>query len=135
QIGDAMALDMQTRPEPEDMLRFLCKRSRVPFDELAANPSGVRPDMPDHFVLPAREDNGARLQLCPADVAAELEQLLADTPEPGFRYQLTCRRILEAMNSAYRDAARTRLKYPVNWAYMNPEDMAGEVLSEGDSIE
>lgn len=134
-IADALPLDMQTPPEPQEMLRFLCKNSRVPFEELVANPAGVRPDIPEHFVLPAQEDNGARMQLCPADVAGELQQLLMESREPGYRYQLTCRRILEAMNSAYRDAERTRQRYPVNWAYMNPEDMAREVLNEGDSIE
>jgi len=38
------------------------------------------------------------------------------------------------MNGAYRDAARTRAKYPVNWAYMNPADMATEALHDGDGI-
>lgn len=133
-IRDSMALDMQARPDPEDMLRFLCRNSRVSFDELVANPSGVRPDITEHFVLPATEDNGARLQLCPADVADELGQLLAEDGDPRFRYLLVCRRILEAMNSAYRDAERTRRKYPVNWAYMNPTDMADEALNEGERI-
>ncbi len=128
-ICDCMALDMQTRPDPEDMLRFLCRNSCVPFDELVANPSGVRPDLTEHLVLPPTEDNGARLQLCPADVADELGQLLAEHSDPRFRYLLVYRRILEAMNSAYRDAEPTRRKYPVNWAYMNPTDMADEALN------
>lgn len=134
-ITDGLALDMQTRPDAEDMLRFLCRNSRVPFDDLLANPSGVRPDIPAHYVLPAKEDNGARLELCPADVTAELNSVLAEPGDTGFRYQLTCRRILEAMNSAYRDAERTREKYPVNWLFMNPQDMAEENISEGDAVE
>jgi len=134
QIRDHLPLDMESPPDPEDMLRFLCKNSRVPFDELVAQPSGVRPDIAAQFVLPASGDNGARLQLCPDDVARELALVLADDGEPEFRYQLTCRRILETMNGAYRDAARTRAKYPVNWAYMNPADMATEALHDGDGI-
>lgn len=135
QIEDSMPLDMRTRPDPEAMIRFLCKNSRVPFDDLRASPSGVRPLLAPQSVLPARADNGARLQLCPPDVAGELAQVLEEAPERGFRYQLTCRRILEAMNSAYRDNRRTRDKYPVNWAYMNPEDMDAQAINDGDRIE
>jgi anaerobic selenocysteine-containing dehydrogenase len=133
-IRDGLKLDMQTAPDPEDMIRFLCKNSRVPFDELRANPSGVRPEIPPQAVLAAMEDNGARLELCPADVALELQNLLVEDSDAGFHYRLTCRRILEAMNSAYRDARRTRDRYPVNWAYMNPQDMIDENIAEGDEI-
>jgi anaerobic selenocysteine-containing dehydrogenase len=134
QIADRLDLDCHARPDPETMLRFLCKNSRIPFDELAANPSGLRPEITAHYVQPAKQDNGARLQLCPPDVESELARLLTENADTDFRYQLTCRRILEAMNSAYRDAPRTRDKYPVNWAYMNAEDMRAEALDEGDRI-
>lgn len=135
-IEDGLPLDMNTPPDPEDMIRFLCKNSRVPFDDLLANPSGVRPRIPEQCVLPAKRDNGARLELCPADVAAELSAVFNECSDNGgFRYQLTCRRILEAMNSAYRDAQRTRQRYPLNWAFMNPDDMQAEGLDDGDTLE
>lgn len=133
-IADGLPLDMRDKPDPEDMIRFLCKDSRVPFETLRDNPSGVRPDLPPQFVLPAGEDSGARLALCPDDVAAELAALLDEETDPGFRYHLTSRRILEAMNSAYRDAERTRSRYPVNFAFMNPADMEAEGLADGDGI-
>jgi len=133
-IRDGLPLDMTRRPDPEEMIRFLCKNSVVSFEALRANPAGVRPDLPEQRVLPAAEDNGARLQLCPADVAAELETVLCESTEHGFSHYLVCRRILEAMNSAYRDAARTRKKYPVNWAYMNPSDMTDKGIVEGQEI-
>jgi anaerobic selenocysteine-containing dehydrogenase len=134
-IEDGLDLDMQTRPDPEAMIRFLCKKSRIPFDELLANPAGVQPDLPGHYVQAAGTDNGARLELCPDDVADELAAVLTENPSRDFQYHLTCRRILETMNSAYRDARRTRDKYPVNWAFMNPDDMRDESLAEGDAIE
>lgn len=135
-IEDGLPLDMQQCPDPEEMIRFLCKNSRIPFDVLKQNPSGVRLDDLDQRVLAARQDNGARLQLCPQDVAAELDAVLAESDtSQRFRYQLTCRRILEAMNSAYLDGQRTRQRYPSNWAYMNPEDMLDESLNDGDNIE
>uniref|UniRef100_UPI003562D4CE molybdopterin dinucleotide binding domain-containing protein n=1 Tax=Zhongshania sp. TaxID=1971902 RepID=UPI003562D4CE len=134
-IKDGLPLDMTAPPDPEEMIRFLCKRSRVPFDVIKANPSGVRPDIEPQFVQAAPEDNGARLALCPTDIAAELEVVLNEVVDNRFAYQLTSRRILEAMNSAYRDGSRSRKKYPVNWAYMNPEDMIKEGVVDGDNVE
>ena len=133
-IADGLPLDTQDKPEAEAMIRYLCKDSRVSFEALRDNPSGVRPDVPPQYVLPAKEDNGARLALCPDDVAAELAALLDEEVDKDFRYRLTSRRILEAMNSAYRDAERTRSRYPVNFAFMNPADMAADGLADGDAI-
>ncbi len=39
------------------------------------------------------------------------------------------------MNSAYRDAPRNQRKYPVNWAYMNPQDMLDDGIAEDAEIE
>lgn len=133
-IPGGLALDMKHAPSEEEMFRFLCKDSRVPFDELLANPSGVRPALSSHYVK-AMDDNGERLQLCPSDVAAELNIVLNEKPQSDFKYQLTCRRILEAMNSAYRDSDRTLKKYPTNWAYMNPLDMQDNQIEENSSVE
>jgi anaerobic selenocysteine-containing dehydrogenase len=74
------------------------------------------------------------LQLCPPEIAAELNQVFEETPDARFRYQLTCRRILEALNSAFIDLGRTRKKHPLNWAFMNPDDMRAENLQDGDTI-
>lgn len=134
-IEDGLALDMTRPPEPADMLRFLCRDSRVPFEVLRDNPSGVRPQMPPCYVEAAPRDNGARLALCPPDVADELATLVDEQRDDGFRYRLTCRRILEALNGAYRESSGSRRRYPVNWAYMNPEDMAAEGLQDGDRVE
>lgn len=133
-IPGGLELDMENAPSPEDMFRYLCENSRVSFDELLANPSGVRPNLQPHYVQEAK-DNGARLQLCPPDVAAELKTVLNAAIDSHFKYRLTCRRILEAMNSAYRDSARAAKKYPVNWAYMNPDDMREDGIAENSLIE
>ena len=133
-IRDGLPLDRDEPPDPVEMIRFLCRKSAVPFETLLANPSGVRPDLPPQYVLPAAEDNGARLELCPDDVAQELDAVLHERKDERFRYYLTCRRILEALNSAYRDSSAARRRYPVNWAYFNPEDMADEGIAEGEII-
>ncbi len=133
-IADGLPLDMNRKPDPDDMLRFLCKDSAVPFDILKANPAGVRPDRPPQFVAAASVDNGARLALCPGDVAGELAAVFLEKADERFHYRLISRRILEAMNSAYRDAARTRDRYPVNFAFMNPQDMDADNLTDGAGI-
>ncbi|MCX7865417.1 MAG: hypothetical protein N2423_10365, partial [Novosphingobium sp.] len=116
--------------DPEELCRFLASESAVPFDELLANPGGVRPKLEPQFVLPAPTDGG-RLELCPSDVAAELAGIAAEESETALRYRLTCRRILHALNGAHRDSKASRKRYPVNWAYMNPEDMACDGITEG----
>jgi anaerobic selenocysteine-containing dehydrogenase len=133
-IPGGLPLDMENAPSPEAMFRHLCAQSAVPFDELLANPAGVRPRRPPQYVQPAK-DNGARLELCPPDIAAELQTVLHEEPDHRYQYRLTCRRLLEAMNSAYRDADKATRKYPVNWAYMNPEDMREDGIAEGAEIE
>ncbi len=132
-IEEGMSLDMQSPPEPDTLLRFLCKNSRVSFDDLQAHPGGIQPHI-EPVVVESVPDRGGRLELCPPDVADELSSLLQETSDTNYAYQLTSRRILEAMNSAYRDAERTRRRYPVNWAYMNPEDMTATGLSDGQPV-
>ena len=38
------------------------------------------------------------------------------------------------MNSAYRDSPRTRRRYPVNWAYMHPDEIASLGLEPEEEI-
>ena len=121
-IALGLPLDMERKPDPVEMFRFLCANSAVTFDAIKATPGGLRPNMPPRHVLPAPDESG-RLELCPFDVADELAALAAAEPEQGFAYRLVCRRILQAVNSAYRQSRETRRRYPVNYAYMNPEDM------------
>ena len=133
-IPRGLVLNMETPPDPEELIRFLCEEGVVTFDELLANPSGVRPDLPPQYVQPV-DDDGARLELCPPDIAADLKAVLKERPDDRFRYQLTTRRVLEAMNSAYLGSRRAQRKYPVNWAYMNPDDMREGGIEDGAAIE
>lgn len=133
-IPGGLELDLDTPPNPEDLIRFLCKDSAVSFDELAANPSGVRPQRAPSYVE-AIEDKGGRLNLCPPDVAAELRALANEPQDTNFAFRLTCRRILHAMNGAYVDAAETRKRFPVNYAHMNPGDMRALNIEDGAQLE
>ena len=133
-IANGLPLSMEEKPDPEELCRFLCSGSSVPFDEIKANPSGVRPSAGPRHVLPGPDTSG-RLELCPADVAAELAELANEAPEQGFAYRLISRRILHAMNGAYVEASETRKRYPVNFAYMNPDDMAEAGIEDGAQVE
>ena len=88
------------------------------------------------MVEPAGEDDGSRMDLCPPDVAAELAKVrLGGKTDPAFPFRLTSRRQLESMNSAYSNSSKTRLRYPVNPAFMNPQDMEEKGISSGDIVE
>jgi anaerobic selenocysteine-containing dehydrogenase len=134
EIADGLPLSMTEKPEPEALFRYLAKDSAVPFNVMKASPGGVRPADAQRSVLPALTDGG-RLELCPSDVAAELAALALAEPEADFPFRLTCRRILHAVNSAYRDSREARRRYPVNYAYMNPEDMAAAGIAEDARVE
>ena len=133
-IANGLPLSMEEKPDTEELCRFLCSESSVPFEEVKASPSGVRPSAGPRLVQPAPDASG-RLELCPGDVAAELADLAAEEPEQGFAYQLISRRILHAINGAYVEAKETRRRYPVNYAYMNPDDMREAGIEDGARVE
>ena len=68
-------------------------------------------------------------------IQAELAALAQEQPDKQFPFRLTCRRILHAVNSAYRESREARRRYPVNYAYINPQDMAEAGIAEGGEVE
>jgi anaerobic selenocysteine-containing dehydrogenase len=128
------ALDMTQKPDPHELVRWWCEGTAVDLETLAAKPGGVVPDVPDTRVQSV-PDNGARLQLGPADVIEELQRVMAEKASTKFPYRLATRRLLETLNSAYQQAERTRARYPTNRAYMNPHDLTREGWQNGDAIE
>ncbi|MFC0204830.1 molybdopterin-containing oxidoreductase family protein [Novosphingobium soli] len=138
-IPEGLALSPTEKPDPESLCRFLASGSAVPFDDLLACPQGVRPTMADHFVQPA-PIAGGRLELMPVDVARELAAILQEEDgdaqcSAGFRYRLISRRVLHALNGAFRGSEQVRRRLPINYAYMNPADMAREGLADDDWVE
>jgi anaerobic selenocysteine-containing dehydrogenase len=133
EIADSMDLSGPDKPDPEKLCCFLARNSAVPFDELLAHPEGVRPAMEPCFVQPAPVASG-RLELMPSDVAAELKTVLSDEEDTRFAYRLISRRVLHTLNGAFRNSHEASRRYPVNWAYMNRQDMAHEGLKDGDAV-
>lgn len=133
-IERSLRLDATHKPSSEELVAFLCGEGDVTFEELVASPGGVRPIRPPKYVQPV-PDNGARLELCPPDIVAELRKVLDEQPDSRFRFRLSSRRIMESLNGAYRESRGARRKYPVNWAHLNPEDMAAQGIADGTTIE
>ncbi|WP_084625475.1 molybdopterin-containing oxidoreductase family protein [Sphingobium sp. C100] len=134
-IALGLPLDPEQRPDPEALCRFLASESLVPFETIKASPSGVRPDLPPRSILPAPPGSTGRLHLCPPDVARELADLAAEPEEVGYGYRLICRRILHALNGAFVETREVRRRFPVNYAHMNPDDMAAAGIGDGDLVE
>ena len=127
-------LDMTRQPDPEQFARWWLDGSSVDFDALRASPGGVVPELPMQTVK-AAPDDGNRMDLCPADIADELTMVLAQTPDPLYPYRLATRRLLETMNSAYRETSAAARRFAVNPAFMHPDDMTDEGLVTGDRVE
>lgn len=123
------AVDTDAPPDPEQFVRWWLEGSAVDFDTLKATPDGIVPVLPEQFIE-AAPDVGARLKLCPPDVAEELAAALTDRANPKRPYRLTTRRLLETMNRAYRDAAPAARRWPNNPAFMNPRG-----LCDGDWVD
>ncbi len=136
EIEGGLKLSLTEKPDPVDLCRYLARDSAVPFDRLAAGEGGVRPDTSPHFVE-AVPDSGAsaRLHLCPPDIARDLAELAREMPDTRFAFRLTSRRILHAINGAYRDSPGARRRYPVNYLFMNPGDMRACRIEEGSLVE
>ncbi|MBB6125315.1 molybdopterin-containing oxidoreductase family protein [Sphingobium subterraneum] len=126
-------LDMTSPPHPEDLARWWVRDTPVDFDELRASPGGLLVDVPGQAVA-ASPDDGVRMDLCPDDIACELAQVHAEQPDTKGSYRLATRRIRETLNSMYRSTQAAERNFPVNPAFMNPDDMKDEGLQPGDRI-
>jgi anaerobic selenocysteine-containing dehydrogenase len=133
--GPALTLDMGLKPTTEGLVRWLSTQGPVSYADLLRRPEGLLGGGEAATVQPADEDLGERLDIFPPDVAEELASFAAATPADGFKYLLTVRRLLETMNSAYRNASKTRGRYPVNPAFMHPEDMAADGIVADAAVE
>jgi anaerobic selenocysteine-containing dehydrogenase len=122
-------LDMETPPSPDDLMRLMLRGAAVTLDELKEYPRGHVFDVPPLYVSPARPGAAGRFAVAPPDVLEEIEQMLAEYPAlrasaATFPFQLTTRRIREAMNSTYRDLPAIHDRVPYNPLWMHPDDMA-----------
>lgn len=89
---------------------------------------------------PACED---KFTLAPPDVLNEIHSVLnkfgptksGDATGESYPYKLTSRRLREVCNSSHRNVPEIRKRVPVNYAYMNPDDLASLGLGAGAMVE
>ena len=125
-------LNMENPPDPEELLRQLCEEKNLDFDMLKQCENGFVLDEAVTVQKPAQY-SGAKLDVCPDDIAQDIERL-RNKAELQSDYRLTVRRAITAMNSHYRDSDYAQKKFPSNFAYMNPVDMNDEGLADGTAI-
>ncbi|HKR43273.1 MAG TPA: molybdopterin-dependent oxidoreductase [Paraburkholderia sp.] len=130
-------LELDSSMTTEDIVRWMASQGAVTrYDELQSNPHGVLFKDAVAVVQAADVDDGSRLDLCPPDVAEEIEALKQEALESSdYRFRMLSRRMLEAMNSAYTQASQTRRRYPTNPVFMNADDMAALSIDEGSAVE
>ena len=134
-VPGGIDVDMQNKPDPEQLMRDYLSQSPISLEQLQAAPGGILLESSEEKVLAGEIVPGAKLNVAPDDVVAELGSLRnRPTSGKGFSYHLTVRRTLEVMNSTYMDSTITAKRYPFNFLFMNEEDMSAEGISDGDRV-
>jgi len=88
-------------------------------------------------VTAAPEDDGARLDLCPDDVAAEIAEVLTQgqhPTNPAFPLQLISRRVTRVMNATFHGLPTVEEKYPVAPLFMHSADITARNLRPGEIV-
>lgn len=134
-MPEGYKLDMKQKPDPEELIEEMCNQSLISFDLLKKYPSGYAPETERVVIAAPDQDDGARLSLMPADVAAELAAETRETPANAkYPLLLSPRRLLETMNGSFRDAGRTRDRFASNPLYMSPDDVETFQLEDGQLV-
>jgi anaerobic selenocysteine-containing dehydrogenase len=134
-------LDMHTPPSTDDLIAMITRHAQVSLAELQSAPHGKVYEI-SATVEPARAESNARFDLAPADVAAELAQVAAesfgtDVASDGsrFTHRLTTRRMRSVMNTALQGLPSIHAHHPYNPAYLHPDDMRSGGFDDGDPID
>lgn len=128
-------LDPVSKPTTMEMLELACRDTRIAPRDLAAGPS-ARIVAEPRVVAPAAADDGARLDVCPPDVEAEIRTLRTSVPATDkFNYLLTSRRAVHVLNSAFQHAGAVEARHPAAPLFLHPDDIAHDGLSAGDMVD
>lgn len=139
---EGVPLDMDKQPTTDELLAIIARHCPEPWETLKSYPMGkVFNDYPQ-YVEPADDDASGQFTTMPADVAAEVAEVAAETIQPEalvsngqtFNYRLSVRRIRETFNSGGRHLKAIKKRMPFNYAYLNPADLSALDIVEGDKI-
>ena len=135
-LPPGLDLDTHEKPRDEDIIAWICRQRGLSYDDLAASSGGIVLDLPPlHVAAAPSSSSGCRLDVCPDDIATELQQVRGSVFDHAHAYRLTSRRLPQVMNSLFRGDPRLGDSGLVNFAHMNPDDMLSEGIKDGDSIE
>ena len=125
---EGVPIDMDHMPSREEMLRRLIDLTPVSSTDVMAAEHGL--DANIWLTLAEHEDDGARLDLCPADVAEEIAQFRRAS-RSSRPYLLSVRRVVESFNSSFHGHPAAKRRHPVNHLYIHPDDLADLGGSDG----
>lgn len=126
-------VDTSCEPTADVLHALMLKKGPVSFDEIRRHRGEVL-DLPPEHVAPAPEARG-RFEVCPADVIAELADVLREGQPEGYTHRLSSRRMRDVSNTMYHDFAAIRRRVRYNAAYLNPADLVALGLNPGDKVE
>jgi anaerobic selenocysteine-containing dehydrogenase len=148
EVPGGLPLDMNHWCGREPIIRWLLAEQGFDLEQLRASPQGIT-DSATVQLQAASSDSGARLDLCPADVAAEItdlwhalqqeqhleqQQAQQQMPEPEPHFLLFTRRFTESYNSSFLDHPLTRRRWAVNPLHLHPDDMNRLGLSQNAGV-
>jgi anaerobic selenocysteine-containing dehydrogenase len=140
---DDVPLDMSTKPDDDYLLSLFFRNGPVSFDEIKKYPSGHVFKKIKAEVQAALPNATGRFEAAPADVVAELAEVMAESPVRTTRaingepcdLMLISRRLREVFNSAGRTSPEIRKRQPFNAAYLHPAELKARGLATGDRVE
>jgi anaerobic selenocysteine-containing dehydrogenase len=133
--ASAKAIDPQETWTTERLIEAAFADVGLSLDEVRRHPHGLKVEYPPQTISAPEADDGARLDVCPPDVAGELAEIFAAAAPVTQDYLLVPRRIIELMNSEFRFAGTTVRRFDgAAPLYMHPEDMSQEGFAPDDRI-
>lgn len=127
-------LDLDSKPSKFEVLENITRGSKVPLADIRAQDGGHVFEGIKFFAAPPV--NGERLEMMPAGLDDELEEVLSSptTSAQGFEYLLVGQRLKHVYNSSGRDVSALMKKGTTNPAYMHPGDLDSLGILPGDEV-
>ncbi|MFT4866389.1 MAG: anaerobic selenocysteine-containing dehydrogenase [Ilumatobacter sp.] len=133
--------DMTIRPDTDEIIDRSYFGSRMPLDEVRANPRTVHMDK-KLKVQPADEGANAKFTPAPDDFVSELAHVFDEGPDgfggtdvASYPFRLVSRRLKHVLNSTGPELPSLARKGITNPAYMHPADVDEMGCVAGDLVE
>ncbi|MBS0477390.1 MAG: molybdopterin-dependent oxidoreductase [Proteobacteria bacterium] len=129
---NGVSLDMERKPETEDLIALLLEGGQVDFATIRAAEGGQIFDVPPLHVEPG--DGDARFDLAPPDIIEELQTLRAESAANAFDLRFAVRRMRDVMNTAHHHLPTLEKRLSDNPLWAHPDDLASRGIAPGDRV-